>query len=61
VTRRVPSRLTPAEVAEVVRRREAGELWKSIGRDMRRQDGFLKRVYERALAQTSNDTLAVAA
>lgn len=33
----VPSRITPALIAEVSRRRVAGEAWKSIAADFRRR------------------------
>ena len=40
--------LNPHQVAEVVRRRDAGETWMSIGRDFGKQDGVLKRAYDLA-------------
>jgi hypothetical protein len=48
--RRAAHRLTPAEVRDLVARRDAGATWKEIGRTFGKQDAVLKSIYDQAKA-----------
>ena len=50
--------LNPDQVAELIRRRDAGETWMSIGRDLGKQDGVLKRAYDLATSLPATAPIA---
>ena len=48
--RKPPARMTPAQIDDLVARRDAGATWKDVGRVFRLQDERAKEIYTRAVA-----------